>query len=144
MRAAQRAFYFQRAFTSIVARHAEGPWVHGDDRRLAPPGVRGGWHDAGDYSVYSASLNTALFWMLEAYSDFFRKTTGDFNKISEGPPNAGAKNVTQITIPGSAFKNSGAVVPAAFLGGAAGPSRSALRRRRSGRRAIPPPASPVA
>jgi endoglucanase len=78
VRAAQRAFYFQRAFTSIDATHAEGPWVHGDDRALAPPGVRGGWHDAGDFSLYSASLNTALFWMLEAYSDF-RPTADDTN-----------------------------------------------------------------
>src|SRR5262249_34933215 len=76
LRAAQRAFYFHRAFTSLDAAHAEGPWIHGDDRALAPPGVRGGWHDAGDFSLYSASLNTALFWMLEAYSDF-RPTADD-------------------------------------------------------------------
>ena len=31
--------------------------------------VHGGWHDAGDFSIYSASLNTALFWMLEAYEE---------------------------------------------------------------------------
>ena len=83
VRAAQRAFYFQRAFTFIDARYAEGPWVHGDDRRLAPPGVRGGWHDAGDFSLYSASLNSALFWMLEAYSDF-RPTADDTNIPESG------------------------------------------------------------
>jgi endoglucanase len=83
VRAAQRAFYFQRAFTSIDARHAEGPWVHGDDRPLAPPGVRGGWHDAGDFSLYSASLNVALFWLLEAYSDF-RPTADDTNIPESG------------------------------------------------------------
>jgi endoglucanase len=83
VRAAQRAFYFQRAFTSIDARHAEGPWVHGDDRALAPPGVRGGWHDAGDFSLYSASLNTALFWMLEAWSDF-RPAADDTNIPESG------------------------------------------------------------
>jgi endoglucanase len=83
VRAAQRAFYFQRSFTSIDATHAEGPWIHGDDRALAPPGVRGGWHDAGDFSLYSASLNTALFWMLEAYNDF-RPTADDTNIPESG------------------------------------------------------------
>jgi endoglucanase len=83
VRAAQRAFYFQRAFTSIDATHAEGPWVHGDDHALAPPGVRRGWHDAGDFSIYSASLNTALFWMLEAYSDF-RPRADDTNIPESG------------------------------------------------------------
>lgn len=70
LRAAQRGFYFQRAFTAIDAAHAEGPWVHASDAGKAPPGVRMGWHDAGDFSVYSASLNSALFWLLEAYGDF--------------------------------------------------------------------------
>src|SRR5262249_20016550 len=37
--------------------------------------------DAGDFSVYSASLNTALFWMLEAYSDF--QPTADDTNIPE-------------------------------------------------------------
>ena len=81
LRAAQRAFYFQRAFTAIDAAHAEGPWSHRDDGALAPRGVRQGWHDAGDFSVYSASLNTALFWMLEAYSDF--QPTADDTNIPE-------------------------------------------------------------
>ncbi|TMB29873.1 MAG: hypothetical protein E6J65_02320 [Deltaproteobacteria bacterium] len=70
VRAVQRWFYYQRAFTAIDAAHAEGPWVHPSDAEKAPPGVRMGWHDAGDLSIYSASLNTALFWLLEAYSDF--------------------------------------------------------------------------
>ena len=70
VRAVQRAFYFQRAFTAIERSHAEGPWVHPSDASRAPPGVRGGWHDAGDFSLYSASLNTAVFWLLEAFSDF--------------------------------------------------------------------------
>jgi endoglucanase len=83
VRAVQRAFYFQRAFTSIDGRYAEGPWVHGDDRPLGPPGVRGGWHDAGDFSLYSASLNVALFWLLEAYSDF-RPTADDTNIPESG------------------------------------------------------------
>ena len=70
LRAVQRAFYFQRAFTAVDARHAEGPWVHPSDAALAPPGVHGGWHDAGDASIYSASLNSALFWMLQTAADF--------------------------------------------------------------------------
>jgi endoglucanase len=70
LRAAQRAFYFQRAFTAIDPVHAEGPWTHPSDAAKAPPGVHMGWHDAGDFSIYSATLNTALFWLLETYSDF--------------------------------------------------------------------------
>lgn len=70
VRAVQRAFYFQRAFTALDPAHAEGPWVHPSDAALAPAGVRGGWHDAGDYSIYSASLNSALFWLLLTYADF--------------------------------------------------------------------------
>lgn len=68
--AVQRWFYFQRAFTEVTASNARGPWVHPSDAHLAPPGVRGGWHDAGDYSLYSAPLNAALFWMLQAAADF--------------------------------------------------------------------------
>ena len=53
-------------------------------------------------------------WALAA---FFRKTGGDFNKISESSPGASAKNPAQITIPKSAFKNVGTTVQAGFLGG---------------------------
>ena len=70
VRAVQRAFYYQRAFTEIDAEHAQGPWVHGSDAALAPPGVVKGWHDAGDFSLYSASTNSALFWLLSAVADF--------------------------------------------------------------------------
>lgn len=70
LRAVQRAFYYQRAFTGIDAGHAQGPWVHPSDAALAPPGVAKGWHDAGDFSVYSASTNSALFWLLSAFADF--------------------------------------------------------------------------
>jgi len=70
VRAVERALYYQRAFTAIVQPYAEGPWVHPSDAGRAPPGVQGGWHDAGDYSLYSLSTNAALFWLLEAYSDF--------------------------------------------------------------------------
>jgi len=70
VRAVQRALYFQRAFTAIEAAHAEGPWTHASDADKAPPGESRGWHDAGDFSIYNASATTALFWILEAYSDF--------------------------------------------------------------------------
>ena len=70
IRAVQRALYFQRAFTAIEARHAEGPWTHPSDATRAPDGVRQGWHDAGDFSIYNAQAASSLFWMLEAYSDF--------------------------------------------------------------------------
>lgn len=70
VRAVQRALYFQRAFTAIDAAHAEGPWTHPSDADKAPPGERKGWHDAGDYSIYNASAVSALFWLLESYSDF--------------------------------------------------------------------------
>jgi endoglucanase len=113
VRAVQRGFYFQRAFTAIDASHAEGPWVHGDDSALAPPGVRGGWHDAGDYSIYSASLNTALFWLLEAYSDF-RPTADDTNipESGNGIPDLldearwGMEWLLSVQDPSGGFRNS--------------------------------------
>jgi endoglucanase len=70
VRAVQRAFYYQRAFTEIDAGHAQGSWVHASDAALAPPGIAKGWHDAGDFSLYSASTNSALFWLLSAIADF--------------------------------------------------------------------------
>ena len=45
LRAVQRWFYYQRAFTQVEAPYAEGPWVHASDADKAPQGVRGGWHD---------------------------------------------------------------------------------------------------
>lgn len=81
IRAVQRAFYFQRAFTPILERHAEGPWTHGDDTAFAPPGVHGGWHDAGDYSLYNMTATAAVFWLLEAYRDF--APTSDDTNIPE-------------------------------------------------------------
>lgn len=70
LRSVQHVFYYQRAFTDIDAKHAEGPWTHAGDAALAPPGIKKGWHDAGDFSLYSASTNSALFWMLSAFADF--------------------------------------------------------------------------
>jgi endoglucanase len=81
VRAVQRWFYYQRAFTAVAMPYAEGPWVHDSDVAKAPAGVAGGWHDAGDFSIYSASLNVALFWMLEAWSDF--APPGDDTHIPE-------------------------------------------------------------
>jgi endoglucanase len=69
-RAVLRWFYYQRAFTAVEARFAEGPWFHPSDADKAPGGVRKGWHDAGDLSVYNASMSAALFWLLETWSDF--------------------------------------------------------------------------
>ena len=68
--AVERAFYFQRAFTAVDARYARGPWTHASDADRAPPGERGGWHDAGDLSIYNASATTALSWLLQAWRDF--------------------------------------------------------------------------
>jgi len=70
VRAVQRGFYFQRAFTAIEAAHAEGPWTHADDSDRAPAGTRRGWHDAGDFSIYNAQMTASLFWLLETYEDF--------------------------------------------------------------------------
>jgi endoglucanase len=70
LRAVQRWFYYQRAFVEVEAPYAEGPWTHPSDAEKAPAGTRGGWHDAGDFSVYSAYLNPALFWLLLSAADF--------------------------------------------------------------------------
>jgi endoglucanase len=83
VRAVQRALYFQRAFTSIDAVHAEGPWTHPSDAARAPEGVRQGWHDAGDFSIYNAQATAALFWLLEAYNDF-RPADDDTNIPESG------------------------------------------------------------
>lgn len=83
VRAVQRAFYFQRAFTAVKTAYAEGPWVHDSDAGLAPPGEVGGWHDAGDFSLYSASTTSALFWLLSAWSDF-RPPEDDLNLPESG------------------------------------------------------------
>lgn len=70
VRATQRAFYYQRAFTAIEAPYAEGPWQHASDVAAAPAGIRRGWHDAGDFSLYNMTTVSSLFWLLEAFSDF--------------------------------------------------------------------------
>ncbi|HMK72022.1 MAG TPA: glycoside hydrolase family 9 protein [Myxococcaceae bacterium] len=87
LRSLQRWFYYQRAFTDVSAPYAEGPWTHPSDAHLAPPGVRGGWHDAGDLSLYSAPLNAALFWLLLAFADFApRSDDTDIPESGNGVP----------------------------------------------------------
>ena len=70
VRAVQRALYFQRAFTAIEPAYAFGPWTHPNDADRAPPGVRKGWHDAGDLSLYNSTTASTVFWLLSSYADF--------------------------------------------------------------------------
>ena len=81
LRAAQRFFYYQRAFTAIKQPYAEGPWVHASDADKAPLGVVKGWHDAGDLTIYNATMTQAIYWLLEAWSDF--KPADDNTNIPE-------------------------------------------------------------
>jgi endoglucanase len=85
LRAAQRFFYYQRAFTAIEQQYAEGPWVRQTDASKAPPGVVKGWHDAGDLTVYNATMTQTIFWLLEAWSDF--RPTDDNTNIPESGNN---------------------------------------------------------
>lgn len=112
VRAVQRSFYFQRAFTAVEAAHAEGPWVHPSDAAKAPPGVEKGWHDAGDFSIYSATLNVALFWLLETWSDF-APGADDLNipESGNGVPDLldearwGLSWLLSVQVPSGAFRN---------------------------------------
>lgn len=61
-------------------------------------------------------LAQSEYWALAA---FFGETQGDFKKISEHAPTRG-KQPPGIAIPKSAFRNSGKIVPAAFLGASDG------------------------
>lgn len=70
LRASLRFFYFQRSFTAIEQTYAEGPWIRPTNIGKAPAGVVKGWHDAGDLTVYNATMTQSLFWLLEAWSDF--------------------------------------------------------------------------
>jgi endoglucanase len=112
VRAVQRAFYYQRAFTEIVAGHAQGPWIHASDAALAPPGVVKGWHDAGDFSLYSASINSALFWLLSAAADFSpREDDTDIPESGNGVPDLldearwGLEWLLAVQEPGGGFHN---------------------------------------
>lgn len=69
-RSALRFFYYQRAFTAITQQHAEGPWFRPTDADKAPTGIVKGWHDAGDLTVYNATMTQSIFWLLETWSDF--------------------------------------------------------------------------
>jgi hypothetical protein len=70
-------------------------------------------------------------WALAA---FFRQVGGDFNKISDSPgdvkqPSKDKSGFGQIAIPASAFKNTGATIPAAYLGEEALPLNSGDKLR---------------
>lgn len=112
VRAVQRAFYYQRAFTEIAPRYARGPWVHASDAHLAPPGVVKGWHDAGDFSIYSASANSALFWLLSAAADFLpREDDTEIPESGNGVPDLldearwGLEWLLSVQQPGGGFQN---------------------------------------
>jgi endoglucanase len=112
IRAVQRAFYYQRAFTEIDAQHANGPWVHASDAALAPAGVAKGWHDAGDFSIYSASVNSALFWLLSAAADFSpRDDDTGIPESGNGVPDLldearwGLEWLLSVQDPGGGFRN---------------------------------------
>jgi endoglucanase len=112
VRAVQRAFYYQRAFTEIDAEHAQGPWVHASDAALAPAGVVKGWHDAGDFSLYSASTNSALFWLLSAAADFSpREDDTGIPESGNGVPDLldearwGLEWLLSVQAPGGGFHN---------------------------------------
>ena len=112
VRAVQRAFYYQRAFTKIDASHAQGPWFHASDAALAPPGVVKGWHDAGDFSLYSASTNSALFWLLSAFADFSpREDNTGIPESGNGVPDLldearwGLEWLLSVQVPGGGFQN---------------------------------------
>jgi endoglucanase len=74
---AQRMFYYQRAFTEKKAPYADPPFFHADTSKKAPPGIEGGWYDAGDLSVYTPAVAISVFWMLEAFLDFGSVATDD-------------------------------------------------------------------
>jgi endoglucanase len=112
VRAVQRAFYYQRAFTAIDAEHAQGPWVHASDAALAPSGVVKGWHDAGDFSLYSASTNSALFWLLSGAADFSpREDDTGIPESGNGVPDLldearwGLEWLLSVQAPGGGFHN---------------------------------------
>lgn len=112
-RLVQRVFYFQRAFTAIEAAYAAGPWVHPSDAARAPAGVEGGWHDAGDYSLYNMTTVSSLFWLLQTAIDF--QPVDDATGVPEsgnGQPDLldearwGLRWVLAAQTPAGAFRNS--------------------------------------
>lgn len=70
VRAAQRMLYYQRQFTAITMPYAEGPWVHVSTAPIAPPGVEGGWQEAGNYPIQLALVAQTLQHLLSAWEDF--------------------------------------------------------------------------
>jgi hypothetical protein len=55
-----------------------------------------GWHDAGDFSLYSGSTNSALFWLLSAITDFSPRDD-DTAIPASGSPGAGPVHSTKMT-----------------------------------------------
>jgi endoglucanase len=80
LKAAVRAFYYQRCGTEIPARHG-GNWTHppchiGRNQDLAalrytsgdrPKDVHGGWHDAGDFNKYVPFTAETIWHLINAY-----------------------------------------------------------------------------
>lgn len=79
--AAQKMFYYQRAFTAVQEPFAEKYWTHPSDEEKAPLGVVKGWHDAGDLSIYMPTMAQTLYWLLKGYDDF--RPTEDNTNIPE-------------------------------------------------------------
>ncbi len=70
LRAALRMLYFQRSFTAVAMPYAEGPWVHGSTAPVAPTGIEGGWHEAGNYPVQITVVAQTIQHLLSAWEDF--------------------------------------------------------------------------
>jgi endoglucanase len=71
-----------------------------------------GWHDAGDFSVYSASTNSALFWLLSAAADFLPgEDDTDIPESRNGVPDLldearwGLEWLLSVQEPGGGFYN---------------------------------------
>jgi Glycosyl hydrolase family 9 len=71
-----------------------------------------GWHDAGDFSLYSASTNSALFWLLSAIADFSpRDDDTGIPESGNGVPDLldearwGLEWLLSVQQPGGGFRN---------------------------------------
>jgi endoglucanase len=111
LRAVQRAFYYQRVFIEIDAEHAQGPCPR-QRRRAWTARVVKGWHDAGDFSLYSASTNSALFWLLSAAADLSpREDLTGLPESGNGVPDLldearwGLEWLLSVQAPGGGFDN---------------------------------------
>jgi hypothetical protein len=68
-RDALRYFYYQRAGGSVVAPHNEGPWTRPSNASLLGT-MKKGWHDAGDLTIYNATMAQTIYWLLQSWYDF--------------------------------------------------------------------------